>query len=725
MAELSNATIYVASYSTCAFAYLLLFLLVLSSRTRTLYRNLILIACGATVLWSGSLVAWQMWGLSPAVVILAELVRDAAWLAFLTSLVASRPHGWFSERRWVLPIAVAVMVTFALAIDLMLFNVTGSESLIIALARVSNIVQMLIAVFGLVLLEDLYRNADVAGRWALKYLTLALGGLFAYDFLLYAHAVLFLTLDSAFLQTRGLVNALAVPLLAVSVTRAKTWQVDIQVSRTAVFHSVVLMAAGGYLLVVAAAGYYVRQFGGDWGEVLQIFLVTAALFVLAALFTSDSLRAHMRVFISKNFYSHRFDYRVEWLRFINAMSEGDDSDRAPMLRHRVLRAVTSIIESPAGGLWVLQQQDNSYVCSASYAFGAVLPAIPVSHPLVAYLEDNEWIILTEEFKEGLGRYDGLELPEWLADHARAWMIVPLIHRNTLYAIMVMDAPKGGRRLTWEDFDLLKTVGRQAAGYIAEEHALEVLSDARKLEAFNQRFAFVVHDIKNLVSQMSLMMKNAEKFGDNPDFQKDMLATVGNSIVRMKSMLEQLNAERQQTADAEPGAAETAGKKAQEHAPDDRAMAQNILDGVVSDWRKQLANLEVDLADDLQAGVADGERFLTVLNHLLQNAVEAAGEDGRICLRSRTEGFEAVVEVEDNGAGMDPDFVRDRLFSPFDTEKRSGYGLGAYQTRQFVRELGGRLEVDSEVGRGTIMRVILPRTTAQPGGRNSTVKAVKT
>ena len=290
-------------------------------------------------------------------------------------------------------------------------------------------------------------------------------------------------------------------------------------------------------------------------------------------------------------------------------------------------------------------------------------------------------------------YPDLDVPNWIRQHPRAGFIVPLVHRESLRAFLVTGRPRAERAMDWEVFDLLKAVGRQAASYLAEEQAANALSDARQIEAFNRRFAFVVHDIKNLVSQMSLMMKNAERFGDNPDFQKDMLATVGNTVIRMQDLLQQFKAER--SPDANPVKPAPLGA---------------MVARVGNQWRRQKPDLVLEVPDGDVTASINAPHLVTVLDHLLQNAVEAAGAEGRIGLRLAKIDAEAMIEVTDNGPGMDETFIRDELFRPLRTEKGQGFGLGAFQARQLVRDMGGRLEVASVLGEGTTMRVVFPVAT---------------
>src|SRR5690606_3473343 len=100
--------------------------------------------------------------------------------------------------------------------------------------------------------------------------------------------------------------------------------------------------------------------------------------------------------------------------------------------------------------------------------------------------------------------------------------------DRLVGAVLLARPEIGRQLDWEDFDLLRIVGRQVASYLAEAQSQEALSEARRFDEFNRRFAFIMHDIKNLVSQLSLVARNAERHADNPEFRVDMVATLKNS-----------------------------------------------------------------------------------------------------------------------------------------------------------------------------------------------------
>ena len=681
------------SYLSCFGAFLLLAVLVGLSRTGGAHKYLLLACCVATVIWSGVVVAVPWIGPFPKILAAAEILRNLLWLTMLGTLLGIRR---FDKSGLTARLAVLTVVVVSLTL-----LYVGSFAEIIptplsSLANLQTIVgggHVFLSVIGLLAIENLYRNSSVKLRWAIKYFCFGLGTILVYDFFLYADGVLFGQLDQEFFNVRGFANAIIVPLLAISVSRAALWDIDIHISRTAVFHTTALIGSGVYLIGMAGIGFYVREIGGEWGRVIQNLLLATTVLFLFIIFSSAAMRAKFKVWISKHFFSYKYDYREEWLRFIRTIT----STEGPAgLHERIVRSVGDIVDCSSGGLWVLRDGDNAFLPTVTMQLGDRPPAQSLDSPLVRFLSDTHWIVDLEEYRRNPSRYGDIEVPAWLLENRSVWLIVPLIYRDSMQAFLVLGRPRASRDLGWEDYDLLRTVGNQAASYLAEEQAMNELSDARRLDDFNRRSAFIIHDIKNVVSQMSLMIQNAEKFGDNPEFQKDMIATVGNSVTRMKDLLERFKTVQQP-------ASETVGESVQ--APE-LAPLMKVVHEVAANWCKQKPDLLVDLPDTTGL-LVDHSRLTSVLDHLLQNAIEAAGVNGSVALRQRVHGREVFIEVDDDGPGMDSGYIKNRLFRPLDSQKSSGYGLGAYQTRQLVREMGGRLEVLSEVGRGTVMRVVLP------------------
>ena len=278
------------------------------------------------------------------------------------------------------------------------------------------------------------------------------------------------------------------------------------------------------------------------------------------------------------------------------------------------------------------------------------------------------------------------MPLWLSELPNAWLIIPLANGGELIGFVILATARTRIDVNWEVNDLLKTAARQAATFLGQMQATEALLEARKFDAFNRMSAFVVHDLKNIVAQLSLMLKNAERHRDNPEFQKDMLMTVEHSVERMKQLMMQL---REGTT------------------PVTRRMA-SISAAVIGRIQRAKASQqpvpEIRLEDKV-AGEGHEDRLERVIGHLVQNAIDATDKDGRVWIRLAKQDGQALVEVGDTGHGMTPEFVRERLFKPFQTTKATGMGIGAYESFQYVQELGGRVQVDSTPDVGTQVRVV--------------------
>jgi putative PEP-CTERM system histidine kinase len=347
-----------------------------------------------------------------------------------------------------------------------------------------------------------------------------------------------------------------------------------------------------------------------------------------------------------------------------------------------------MLESPGGGLWLKDAGHPAFYQAARWNMPAVAAREDDGSPLCTFLSGSGWVINLEEVRCFQSRYEGLELPPWLAELPNAWLVVPLLAGRDLIGFVVLTSPRAHLEVNWEVNDLLKTAGRQAAGFIAQMQATEALLEARKFDAFNRMSAFVVHDLKNIVSQLSLMLRNAERHRANPEFQQDMLMTVANSVERMRQLMLQLR----------EGAA-PAG------IPCGVDLAK-VIARIQAAKASQGKALEVQVGEPLVTRGHE-ERIERVIGHLVQNALDATDGRGRVWVRLERQGGQARIEVGDTGHGMSPDFVRDRLFKPFQTTKQAGMGIGAYESFQYVHELGGKMLVDSEENKGTRVTILLP------------------
>lgn len=640
----------------------------------------LLAAVTLSTLWLGSEAlmlhrAAGLWSLPAAFI---DSLRVAAWYGFV--LVLLRPL-WGRQLKW--PVWLALLAIAAQWGALLLSPSAADDA---EIGQYVVVAWLAAAIVGLMLVEQLYRSLPEDSRWGIKPLCIGLGAGYIFELYLFADALLFRRLDADVMAVRGLAHLLVLPLVALSATRSPHWTLRMAVSREVIFHSTALAIAGVYLLVIAGAAYYVRYFGGEWGRALQMALLFAGLVLLGVLLFSGAQRARLKVLLNKHLFSYRYDYRQEWLRFTEALTA---SDRSLDLGQSVIKALGDMVESPGGNLWLRDEHDCFRPVSRLNRPASEALESPDSS-LCRFLASREWVINLEEFRMNPRQYGELQLPSWLSFMAEAWLVVPLCCGGRLLGFVVLAAPRTAFDINWEVLDLLKTAQRQAAGYLERLIATEALLEARKFEAFSRMSAFVVHDLKNLVAQLSLMLKNAERHAHNPEFQQDMLETVAHVESRMRQLMSQL----------------------QEKKPIDPPRAldlQALLERLLAERNFTRVELDVGAALSQPAWVsAHPQRLERILAHIVQNALEASASDAKVEVGLELlDGKGWCVLVSDQGCGMNEEFIRERLFRPFQTTKGSGMGIGVYEARQYLGEIGGSLHYASQEGRGTQVRVELP------------------
>ncbi|MBB5017320.1 putative PEP-CTERM system histidine kinase [Chitinivorax tropicus] len=650
-------------------------------------RNLALVAaCLGSLAWAvicaTSLPYLPRWPL--------EAVRNLLWFVFVLSVLRGsldeRTQQLAKRLNWAVIAVFGGVIAAQLVVSL--YRPAHTWPLIGLVAGPAGyVIQVLI---GLVLLEQLFRNTHAEQRWGVKFLCLGLAGIYVTDFYMYSEALLFRGLDRSTYEVRGFVAASMALLIGISWSRNPEWELTVSLSRRMLLQSATLLAAGSYLLLMAAAGYYIRFFGGDWGGVLQAFFLFAAVVSLLAALFSGTIRAYVKVFVSKHFFTYRYDYREEWLRFTRALSEGEPGVH---LRERSIRAIAELVESPGGNLWLRDEHDQ-FVPSARWNMVEILANEPASSSLCRFLEERQWVVDVQEYKRSPAHYVELSaLPDWLEALNQPRLIIPLILHERMIGFVVLAEFRSQLSLNWEVNDLLKTAARQAAGFLAQLEAAQALLVSRQFESFNRMSAFVVHDLKNVVAQLSLMLKNAARHKHNPAFQDDMLETVGHAIDKMNRLLMQLR------------------KGAQSIDKPELTELSDIILKVVADKSEAAPQPAVLICKKGLVVHADNERLQRVVGHLVQNAVEATPPTGEVSVCLDQLGNHARIEVSDTGKGMSSQFIRERLFRPFETTKSMGMGIGTYESREYIRQLGGNIDVRSEEGKGTTFVVTLPLAQA--------------
>lgn len=647
-------------------------------------------AIAALAIASAWCIATAAWGSGNVVADLIETPRNLAWIFVLYRLFANDGRDQSLSPIRPLVIALAFVECMQPAIVLLNARFGASETVSVAAFSASSLLRALVAVGALVLLHNLYAGASAASRSVLRWPAAALAGMWAWHLNLYTLGWFTGGLSQELGALRGGVAAAMALLIAIGANR-RAADLRLAPSRTVAFQSLSLLVIGAYLLAMVLLAESLSLMGEGLGRLTQVgFLFAAATMALLWL-PSKRLRGRLRVNVSKHLFQHRYDYRAEWLRFTGTI--GRAGADAPPLAVRAAQALADITDSEGAAL-LIPADDHGLVLAGRWQWTDLsVSTEPCDPEFAAMLERTGAILELDEVRAGRDRFDERTcLPDWMRDNRKAWAVVPLIHFDRLVGVAVLGRPSIARRLDWEDFDLLKVVGRQLASYLAEQTGHEALVEASRFDEFNRRIAFVMHDIKNLASQLSLLARNAERHADNPAFRADMLVTLTKSTEKLNTLLARLG--RYGTTSNAP------------RAPFDLADVARRIAARFADSHRVI----VTRADRCMV-LGENEGLEQAVVHLVQNALDASADGSPVYLDVACDGLQGRIEVVDSGTGMSPQFVRDKLFKPFVSSKDGGFGIGAFEARELIRAMGGRLDVDSREGLGTRFAAVLPLSAA--------------
>lgn len=620
----------------------------------------------------------------------AAMLRNLALIATIFCLF--RADGRSASLKPVRPVIVAlVLVQLLQAVVVLIGALAGDDGAVGRTAFEAGVlIDMLVAIGALMLLHNLYAGAASGLRPVLRWTGMALTGIFAYDLNLHTLAYLAGETPRLLGEMRGLVAGGMAVLFALGMNAAGA-RVQFSPSRAVTFRTLSLLLIGGYLVGMVLVTKSLALLGGDVARASQIVFLVIAVLAAAISLPSPRMRAWLRVTATKHLFQHRYDYRQEWLRFTRTI--GHAGTGGASLEERVVKALADITESPAG-LLLMPNEQAQLELTARWNWPMIaVPAVAGEFALSGLLEQHSLVLALDEARAGIEHHgEAAHVPDWLMQAQDAWALVPLIHFDRLVGVIVLARPRTPRQLDWEDFDLLRVAGQQLASYLAEQAGQQALMDASRFDEFNRRMAFVMHDIKNLVSQLSLLAANAEKHAENPAFRADMLVTLRNSADKLSALLARLG---------RYGTGQVA-----ELAPIDLvALARSVA--------ARFAGVHpVALTRDQPVEVMGNRDALEqALIHLVQNAIDASPPGEPVFLDVSAAGLSGTIEVVDAGKGMSPEFVRTGLFKPFVSSKPGGFGIGAFEARELVKAMGGRISVESREGLGTRFAVALPLAEA--------------
>lgn len=549
-----------------------------------------------------------------------------------------------------------------------------------------NLLLLFYFIVSIVNLEATLRSSLGVKRWQIKYMILGVVGILGLNIFYYSHALLYRSIDMNLLPVRTGGFLISILLIGFSIIRHKLMDVEVTVSRGIFYRSLSIFIVGFYLLGLGLIGQGMRYLDPQVGKNITTFLGFIGATGILVVLLSEQLRKKVTVFINKNFYSQKYDYRSQWLEFTQLISSNYSFDE---LLGSIAEGFKDSIGTRGASIWLREEDNGEFYCAKAVETVA-LKGKP-DRELIDFLQNTGWVFNVNDKKCTAIVPQNTEFMK----KNKTSIIVPLLDVDKLVGFVVLRGGLAGddHNYNYEDYDLLKTLARQATSAIMNARLTEKLAEAREMEAVGKLSSFMMHDLKNAASMLSLIVQNAEEHIDDPDFQRDAMKSVANTSEKIKSLMQRLK--------------DLPHKMSLRFEYADLGVTvKEVIKGLNLNRKTILDYEEIETVKTM----FDKEEIRKIVLNLVINAVDASSEKGKIKIKVGIEEDMGFIMVSDNGVGMSKEFIETRLFKPFQTTKKKGLGVGLYQCKTIIEAHSGKLKVDSMEGKGTDFFVYLPVRT---------------
>ena len=532
---------------------------------------------------------------------------------------------------------------------------------------------LLCMIMVLVNFEITFVNASPDAVWKIKYELIGLGIVVAIQVFYYSQALLYRSLNMNYLSLRSFLYLVAAVMIAYSLV-FRHGKGRVQVSRQVAFKSVIIITVGIYLILLGILGKGMQYFSSFFSRNIVISIIFITGTGLLVLLLSDRFKRELKVHLHKNFYQYKHDYRTQWLRFTEQLSSSSSGDE--LIQH-ILSAYCNIFGITGSALFLLDTTRARYCAVADHNMTLKVEMVEAGNSLVTFMHQHAWVISVYEDVPGIRAEDS----RCFCDNG-VFFVVPLFNDTELEGFIVLARPVSSKEIfIYEDYDLMKTISRQAFLAIMHQRLSEQIIRAREIQAIGNVATFVAHDLKNHVSSLSLIVENAARHLHNPEFQKDMLASLGNTVTKMQTLIGRLKNFGEQ----------------------DLNLHQVNLLELSEKTANLLLESRISVSGSPETVWGDETEIQKVIINLLMNAIEASEKTEPVILEVGCDNA-PYIRVSDKGCGMTSRYIRAELFKPFRTTKRQGLGIGLYQCSQIMEAHGGRIEVNSIEDIGTVFTV---------------------
>jgi putative PEP-CTERM system histidine kinase len=653
--------------------------------------------------------AWQGWRLK------AMAFLPGCWLFFSLTYARGNYREFLSKRRAAIVFAFLVPIAVAIVGKEWLFQPldleAGRNPSLVRLGAAGMGLQLFFLVSAILVLMNLertFRAAVGTMRWRIKFMVVGIGVLFAVRAYSSSQVLLYHAMSPALQAVNSGALLVACLLILRSLFRVGHFEVSVYPSQSVLQNSITVLLAGIYLVIVGVLAKIVAFLGGDASFTLKAFLVLVCLVMLTVVLLSDRVRLKTKRFVSRHFQRPLYDYRSVWRTFTEGTARRVERTD---LCGAVAKLVSEIFQALSVTIWLVDDRKESFCFAASTSLteskaGHLLLESDLASQVIAAIRQNRDPFDLDACKEvwaaGLRRLHPEEFPK-----GGNRVCVPMFAGGESIGVMIAGDRVGAIPFSDQDLDLLKSVGDQAAASLLNIEMQQRLAQGRQLEAFQAMSAFFVHDLKNTASTLSLMLQNLPLHFNDPAFREDALRGVSKTVSHINDLIGRLSLLRQELAikPIEADLNETVSEALRSMEAVQRLPGE--APGYSTPACAQTASLVTDLRP-LSRIRLDPAQIRNVVTNLVLNARDAAGSDGEIKIETSQHNGWAVLSVADNGCGMTHEFVQNSLFRPFQTTKKKGIGIGMFQCKMIVEGHQGRIEVESEPGKGTTFRVLLPQ-----------------
>lgn len=538
-------------------------------------------------------------------------------------------------------------------------------------------------VAALIQLEQTLVHSDRTLRRKIKLELLGAGAFLAILVIYYSQGFLFRTINMHLVPLRSVVLIVSIAMMFYSRLKCGRGIVNVHVSQQIACKSAVLLAVGMYIICLGLLGEGMKYFGDGFQRAMLFALIFFSGLGLLTILLSETVKRRVKVFIHKNFYQNKYDYRNQWLQFTDRLSSSQTSEK---LLHSIVSEFCDTFGMGTGTLFIINQGRDLYQQAVGISTEDEVITFSANDTAIKSLVGSRWII---DLRDNVTAY-GDDRHRAFFSKTDACFIIPLFMNESVDGFIILGMPHSNEEIyTYEDFDLMRTLAKQAASALLNLRLSDQLACSRELAAIGKVSTFVMHDLKNLVSAVSLLLENAQDNITVPAFQDDLLKSLGNTVIKMKTIISRLK-----------------------HLPEKNSLQLMPVDllQMAQDTAAMVNGRTLEVTGTNVIAEADLEELQKVALNLMLNAVEATNGSAPVRVEVG-ESESPFIRVKDEGCGIHESFIKNVMFKPFTSTKKLGMGIGLYQSRQIIEAHGGRIEVESSIDHGSEFTVWLPK--AQP------------